>query len=369
MTAQTHHETPLLSVGLSRAKWGWACRDLSTSHPHHVAEINGGEVGDVVVAQVVEIRNHTRLMNAECTRIRLYEGDLVVGVLGHRYATDAFEGYGVIENGSVDLLTNAGMMGKVSRRNTAVKAPTRLKILGGLVDAADHRINLVERCFRPRLPVTAERNVVVVLGTGMNAGKTTSATKLVRGLIGEGQRVAALKVTGSVCPNDRSELEATGASYVRDFSDYGFPSTFLQSLRRLRQLFHTMVQDACNTGAEIVVVELADGILQRETEALLADPSVRERIAGAVLAAPCALSALMGCQMIRDAGIHVIGVTGRITNAPLFVDEFEQRSTIPILTSRDTGAALGRTVVQAMNVHRTSTAMTDGFPRLPRTAA
>ena len=345
MTTQNHDETSLGAADLSFAKWGWACRDLSRDDVYGVISTASATVGDVLVAQVEEIRNHTRLMTAGSERVRMYEGDLIVGVVGNRYATDAFEGYGVIEEGSADLLTNAGMMGQVSRRNPAVRAPTRLKIIGRLVDARGVPINLIERCFTPRLPGAVERNVVLVLGTGMNAGKTTSATKLVRGLMNEGQRVAAIKVTGSVSPNDRNELEATGASFVRDFSDYGFPSTYLESLPRVRQLFHTMVSDATDAGVDVVVVELADGILQRETEALLADSTVRERTVGAVLAAPCALSALMGCQLIQNVGIDVLGVTGRITNAPLFVDELERRSTIPVLSSRDAGQSLGRAVV------------------------
>ena len=347
MTTQNHHETSLGPVDLSLAKWGWACRDLSRDAVYGVTSATAAQVGDVLVARVEEICNHTRLMTADSGRVRMYEGDLIIGVLGNRYATDAFEGYGVIQEGSADLLTNAGMMGQVSRRNPAVRAPTRLKIIGRLVDACGVPVNLIERRFTPRLPGAVARNVVLVVGTGMNAGKTTSATKLVRGLMNEGRRVAAIKVTGSVSPNDRSELEATGASFVRDFSDYGFPSTYLESLPRVRQLFHTMVSDATDAGVDVVVVELADGILQRETEALLADPTVRERTVGAVLAAPCALSALMACQVIQNAGVAVLGVTGCITNAPLFVDELEQRSTIPVLSSRDAGQSLGRAVAAA----------------------
>lgn len=368
MTTHSNDRRSPTALNLSDAKWGWACRKLSASQTYRVAPGAAGQVGDVIVAEVREIRNHTRLMTTDSGRVRMYEGDLIVGVLGHRYATDAFEGYGVIENESVDLLTNAGMVGQVSRRNSAVRAPTRLKVLGGLVDASGQQVNLIELGFTPRVPENMERNVVLVLGTGMNAGKTTSATKLIRGLIHEGKRVAALKVTGSVSPNDRSELEATGAVFVRDFSDYGFPSTFLQSAPRLQRLFHTMVEDACDADVDVVVVELADGVLQQETEALLADPTIQERTGGAVLAAPCALSALMGCQLIRSAGINVIAVTGRITNAPLFVDEFELRSRVPVLSSNDAGHSLGRTVTRAMMTCRASETA-DDIPRQPRTAA
>ena len=343
----THHCT--VSIDLTNAKWGWACRNLSRSASYRLTATTGGREGDVVVAVVKTIRNHSRIMTADQGRARMYTDDVIVGVLGNRYATDAFEAYGRIENGAVDMLTNAGMLGSVLQRNPAVRAPTQLEVVGILADADGRAINLIERGFRPRSPATLPKRVVLMVGTGMNAGKTTSATKLVRGLMAEGHKVGALKVTGSVSPNDRGELAATGAPYVRDFSDYGFPSTFLESIARVKQLFMTMVADAFEAGVDTVVVELADGVLQRETEALIADPKVQACCVGAILAAPCALSALMGIESIRVAGLPVLGVTGIINNAPLFVRELSARSSVPVWSSVDDGSALGQGAAAALS--------------------
>ncbi|MEO1338187.1 MAG: hypothetical protein AAFV29_21260, partial [Myxococcota bacterium] len=164
------------------------------------------------------------------------------------------------------------------------------------------------------------------------------------------------KVTGSVCPNDAGELAATGAPYVRDFSDYGFPSTYLLPKAKVKQLFFTMVADAVDAGADAVVVELADGVLQRETAAMIADADIRACCAGALLAAPCALSAMMGVEVIHRAGLDVVGVTGLITNAPLFVREFSARSSVPVLSSARHDAELGRAVVSRLSGEATRTA-------------
>ena len=348
MSIYNAQSTSNLPAALAGAKWGWACRSLSTRENYRMASSASARVGDVVVAQVKSVRNHTRIVTSGQARVRLYVGDVVIGVLGNRYATDAFEAYGVIQNGEVDMLTNAGMLGSVLQRNPAVKAPTELRVLGLLANTEGQVINLIDRGFQPRLPTSIlPKRVVLVVGTGMNAGKTTSATKLVRGLMAEGHKVAALKATGSVSSNDRGELAATGAHYVRDFSDYGFPSTFLETTERVKQLFMTMVADAWDAGADTVVVELADGVLQRETAALIRDPDVQACCVGAVLAAPCALSALMGVESIRVAGMGVLGVTGIINNAPLFVREFSALSSLPVWTSVDDGTALGQGVVEA----------------------
>lgn len=346
--ATTEPETLALDLDLQKLKWGWACRLLPSTESFRVQPLARAEVGDVLVARVESVRHHTRLMTACNGRVRMYRGDLVVGVLGHRYATDAFEGEAEIEDGGVDLLTNAGMFGQVRRRHASVKPPTRLEVVGALACGIGRPVNLIERAFSPRPLHSGARNVIYVLGTGMNAGKTTAATKLVRGLLSEPLKVAALKLTGSVSPNDRNELEATGAAFVRDFSDYGFPSTHLQDIARLRALAETMLADAAETEPDVVVVELADGVLQRETEALIRDPFLQAVSLGALLAAPCALSALKGVEVIRAAGLELVGVTGLISNAPLFIDELEARCEVPVLTSADDGETLGAAVSAAL---------------------
>ncbi|MEM7674938.1 MAG: hypothetical protein AAF449_02940 [Myxococcota bacterium] len=149
-------------------------------------------------------------------------------------------------------------------------------------------------------------------------------------------RVAAIKATGSVSPNDRSDLQATGATYVKDFSDYGFPSTYRVASSRLQSLVGTMLADAMDSEPHMVVVELADGVLQQETLSLLETPWLRRLVAGAVLAAPCALSALKGIEVIERSGVNVVGVSGCIANAPLFADELNKYSKYSVLSTPET---------------------------------
>ncbi|MEM7674611.1 MAG: DUF1611 domain-containing protein, partial [Myxococcota bacterium] len=61
------------------------------SEEFSLASADSLEVGDVLLARVAAVRHHSRLMDRHASRVRLYEGDLVVGAVGHRYATDAFD--------------------------------------------------------------------------------------------------------------------------------------------------------------------------------------------------------------------------------------------------------------------------------------
>ena len=179
----------------------------------------------------------------------------------------------------------------------------------------------------------------------MNSGKTTTVSKLVHGLVRRGMRVAAAKLTGSVSHRDLHELKATGALDVRDFSDYGFPSTYLCSEDELVSLFHTMLADASRAQPEVLVVEIADGILQRETTILLDSSEMRQAVSSVVLCAACSTSALRAVQEIEAKGHHLACVSGRITSSPLFVRELVGRASIPVVSSAAGGSSIADRLV------------------------
>ncbi|MCG8450995.1 MAG: hypothetical protein MI725_15615 [Pirellulales bacterium] len=329
-------------------RWSWACRGIDQSEELGLIESSNlsPTVGDLVVAEVTRIRQHTAIITSSNERLRLYEGDCLVGVLGNRYATDVYEAE-VTGVDSLQLLTAGGMIGAVLSKNQNVKSATELKFRGYL--SADGRglANLKHAMFPEIRSTDPCRNVVLVVGAGMNTGKTSTAAKLIKGLLQRGMTVAGCKATGSVSHRDLFELRSAGAIDTKDFSDYGFPSTYMVKETELLQLFETIRTDAQVHEPDVIVIELADGVLQRETAMLLADPEVRENVVGVVLAAPCSLSALAGVDEIERLGQEVLGVSGIITNAPLFVREFNNRSSTPVFSSTGDATELAAHVAEA----------------------
>ncbi len=315
-------------------KWSWSCRAVAAKQPARLTESDRSSprVGDVALVQVESIGHHTRIATAEGEKIRLYRDDVIAGVFGNRYATEAFEAE-IEGTDNLHMLTDAGMIGTVLSRHRQTPSPTKLRFLGYLAENDGDRMNLKALRFAGVSSASKAKNILLVVGTGMNSGKTTTATKLVKALLRRGKRVAACKLTGSVCPRDRLEFSATGAQYSRDFSDYGFPSTYLASEEELLKLFGIMLADAEATDPDMVIMEIADGVLQRETMMLLGNEIVRSRTRGIVLAAPCAASALFGVGRIERYGHTVLAVSGCITNSPLFMREFAETSPVPIALS------------------------------------
>ncbi len=317
-------------------KWSWACRQLSLDGAQPPCALLPDPAkprpGDVALVHVDRLGHHRHLESNRERRLRLYRGDRLAGVFGHRYATDVFEGR-VTATDNLHLLTGSGVIGTVVRRTRHVGRPTALSFLGYLADASGRRINLVERLFRAETNAPPGMDVIAVLGTAMNAGKTTVTRKILRALVSRGVPVAGCKLTGTASSRDLGEMRATGADLTTDFSDYGFPSTYGASLDELLRLFDGMLEACSRRGLRLVVVEVADGFLQRETQMLLASDEFRRRVRGVILAGACSASALCAADWIRKAGFDIWAVSGRLTSSPLFIEEFAGHSAIPVVSS------------------------------------
>ncbi len=351
---------PLAPIGPD-VKWSWACRGLDPSGVRSDPErgADAPRPGDLAIVRIASLGYHSTVVTADNRKLRIYEGDRIVGVFGHRYATDAYEARvdGLEE---LSLLTAGGMIGTILSRHREMARATSVVFEGYLRDAHGDRLNLKELRFRPTDGRPSPGPLLVVVGTGMNAGKTTVASRLIHALSTRGLHVAATKLTGSVSNRDQDEMRAAAAEVVVDFSDYGFPSTYLASADELRHLWRTMLSDVAAAHPDVTVMEIADGILQRETEMILTDPGFRDHVSGLLLAADSALGALAAVDRLVGWGYRPEAVSGALTSAPLYVREFTAHSPIPVASSADDGRELAAAVLPALQAAARSGARVDG---------
>ena len=269
-------EDDLIEKGDEHIRWSWACRILDNTEGFEIESYDIGDlpnIGDLGLFKVLSIGSHKNIVTAENKKMRLYQGDLFVGVFGNRYATDAYEGE--IEGlKNLSLLTAAGMVGTVKSKNRSIGNPSDVLFLGFLKDVkSNQRINLKRLRFKKCKASTNLKNIVVIIGSGMNSGKTTACRKLIKSFSGKEFKIAACKLTGSVSNRDQDEMLSASPLYTIDFSDYGFPSTYKCELEELLDLFKTMIYDIKKFNPRLIIMEIADGILQRETRMIL-DSSV-----------------------------------------------------------------------------------------------
>jgi hypothetical protein len=226
-----------------------------------------------------------------------------------------------------------GLCGVVESKHDAVTESTKLRLLGALADASGHRLRLSAFSLPLAGKDAPSPNVVVVCGTSMDAGKTYTAMSLIQGLRHRGATVAGIKLTGTAAGKDTWGMLDAGACVALDFIDGGFPSTYLTSLGDLLGLKDLLVGHAAARGAQWVVMEIADGLLQSETSALLQCEAFTRSVFAWVFAAGDAMSAAAGVRLMRDWNLEPLAVSGRVTMSALAMREAEAASGVPCHTA------------------------------------
>jgi hypothetical protein len=318
---------------LRDVKWSYVTRRLAERSVVGLGALGReARLGDLVAARVVEVRAHDHLEDTNGRQVRLYPGDVVVGAFGNRYATDYYEGY--LPTGPVaHLLTAGGVVGQVASAHARRGEPTVLELLGLLTDPSGRPLSLDDLAMAAPLPGRPELGTFVVVGSSMGAGKTTTSAALAQGWSRAGLRVGAGKVTGSGSGKDRWMYQDAGATEIVDFLDFGMASTFGYPPQRLQATLLGIRDALAERGASVVVLEIADGLLQEETRGLAAElPGFAD---GVVLAVADALSAVAGVGILADLGVPVRLVSGLVTASPLATRETAAATGLPVLSPEE----------------------------------
>ncbi len=281
-------------------------------------------VGDLVAAQVVVLGRHTSLELRNGMSSHIFPGDRITAVFGNCYAADQFEGY--LPLGPVrecDLLSAGGVCGEVVSSHAAMGPPTLLKLLGAVCDEEGRPINTRGHGLSARPAIQNQAQIILVVGSSTSSGKTTMAGALVRALTLAGRRVAAAKVTGTAGGTETRYYASCGAAPVLDFSHAGFPSTYMLETHELLMIYQSLVAQLRAANPEYILVEIADGILQRETRMLLASELIRTSVDHVFFTAGDSLSTDYGVRVLREAGLPVRATGGMITLSPLMSREAE----------------------------------------------
>ncbi|MEY8826875.1 hypothetical protein AB9K34_00250 [Sedimentitalea sp. XS_ASV28] len=325
------HFSQISSVACESAKWAFTTRRVDRSDVHGLSmQIDAAKAGDLILCEIAEIGHHKKIQLAERRASVSYPGDYVVLCLGDRYAPDQFLASAVIDDDLIDLVAGGGIAGRVDAAHDNMEDPTRLKLVGLLTNAKGQVINVADYAL-PSLPANDQVTVIGVFGASMNSGKTTAASSLCHGLMRSGYAVAGVKATGTGAFGDFNSFEDGGVPAL-DFTDVGMATTYRMPLEAIESGFDTLVATAASRGAEIVVVEIADGVFQQETRAILQSSRIRDRLDGILFAAPDALSALGGVTVLEKAALRPFAISGMVSCSPLAATEAAEVTSIPILS-------------------------------------
>lgn len=303
--------------------------------------------GDLVLVRIDRLGQHRHLELATGRRARLFPGDEIVLVYGNRYAPDQFEAVVPDDLGPCHMVAGGGLASRVLTRHTNMKGATAITPLGLVADRNAKVLNLAQFALGIPRQRTRHAHTVAVVGTSMNAGKTETATHIIRGLSSAGMKVGAAKVTGTGAGGDAWSMLDAGAAIVLDFGDAGMASTYLASSEHVEQVFTTLTRQLYEAGMDAVVLEVADGLYQRETAALLTSRVFAATVHAIVFAAGDAMGSLAGVQWLLKAKLPVVAASGLLTASPLASREAQAAHGLPVLGLNDLAAP---SIAQTLNV-------------------
>lgn len=297
------------------------------------------QVGDVVYGRVTYVGQHGSLENKQGRIHIIGDGTRAVFVYGNRYAPDYYEGVVPNHNSSeVDLLARSGVVGVMREKNAAVKDPTKVHIMGYVLDSEGNRLNAKNHPIAiPKNPLDEKKRrskLILNVGSSMNSGKSTSAIACCWALSAMGHRVVASKVTGTASLKEILYMQDSGAEQISDFTHLGYPSTYLLGEEEVVGIFKNLDAKFASNPSKYWVVEFADGILQRETAMLLKDEYIRSRIHRLIFSASDAFGALGGLHLLKNEfDLVPDALSGRCTSSPLIIQELRQRSSVEVFNN------------------------------------
>ncbi|MEN8107706.1 MAG: DUF1611 domain-containing protein [Pseudomonadota bacterium] len=323
---------PIETRRLIKAKAAYTTRRIPLSETGYLIS---GEVtpapGDVVLARVNRLGSHSRIELGNGRRAPLFPGDEIVLCYGHRYAPDQFEGEVPDSLEPCHMVAAGGIAACAISKHAGKKAATRITPLGLLGNVHGRPVNLADRALEPMGPNGSLPMTIAAVGTSMNAGKTTTAAYLIRGLANAGLKVGAAKLTGTGAGGDVWLMMDAGAELVLDFTDAGFASTHRVPLGELEGIVTTLTAHLQRAGVDVIVLEVADGLFQEETSALLCSPAFRQSVNGVIFAAADSMGAATGVNWLYDHDLPVVAISGKLTAAPLAVRETQGATGLPVM--------------------------------------
>ncbi len=307
------------------AKVATVLRNVDMAEAYEVTQNATPKVGDLLLAKVISVGDKNTVQDRNGRPLEIHEGDRLLLGYGNRYAVEEYRALVPGDLKECHLVSGGGVAARITDQNTTMKEPTVIKPIGlmttqsgKVMNTKDYAMNALDIELKSR-PTT-----IIVMGTGMDAGKTTSAAALVKGMTRAGNNVGFGKMTGTGLSSDIHKPEDAGAMAICDFVDMGYPSTYKVPTNELVSILRGLSTNLAMHGTNVNIIEVADGVLQSDNQKLLKDPEFKSRIDGVLLAAPEGLSALTANRVLHEHGIAVLALSGLAMTAPLTIQEFEK---------------------------------------------
>lgn len=266
--------------------------------------------GDYVVCKIIDVGSNLLKIELKNGRMRgLMGGELLVGALGIRFATlDATGTWKKVEEDQImTVLTGAGLLGKLTSKSSYTPNMIEVKYLGHAIRNGNKVV--MDDFVKPLKKLPFRTPIVLLVGTSMSAGKTTSARIVTNLLKQANYKVVGAKLSGAGRLKDILAIKDVGADAIIDFVDAGLPSSICP-----RKVFLSKVEYIKNfissVKADVAVIEIGASPLE-PYNGDLAINAIKKQIKCVVL---CASDPYGAYGIIKAFNLQPDIVTGIATN-------------------------------------------------------
>lgn len=296
------------------------------------------QAGTLVAGRVLTSKTtYNKLEDIHGRMSELRPGDLIIGALGERHALHGYSGVvpEQVQVGDVlHLLNLGGVLGTGAKPAPGLGAPHQIEVLGsvqrftGMDRRQSQPANILDEALELMpLPVDLPP-ILTLLGTSMDAGKTTAAAAIVGGFCRRGLRIAAGKLTGVSLRRDILQMADAGASPVSVFTDFGVVTS---SPTNAAPTARAIVAHLAESEPDVIVLEMGDGLLGTYgVQSILDAPDLAAAMTAIVLCAQDPVGAWGAQQLLRDRhGAKAALVSGPVTDNEVGRSFCEQQLQLP----------------------------------------
>lgn len=293
------------------------------------------QVGDVVAVRIQEVNDTYRELDLEGGElVELREGDVVLGVLGNRSGVKGYIGEvpeSLEEDDVLDFLGSGGIFGNYVSGAKELDEPCKAEFLG-YVKEGDQILNTRDFGIESSKEVEVDANLVAVVASRMDAGKTTLASKLIEEL-SKDYRVASLKLTGSARERDRLKMLESGSAESLDFVDAGIPST-VEDSEVVLSAAKGLINEVWTDDLDFVVIEFGAGLISNYgVKDVLRDLDIKDHVFAVSGVSLDVMGAYGLKKVLNDLEYELDFVSGPITDTTVGRETVENHVGVPALNA------------------------------------
>ncbi len=301
---------------------------------------------------------YNTLENCEGRMVSLHDGDIIIGVLGHRNALHGYSGVvpkTIAPGDRLHILNLGGVIGQCTSANPEVGSPYEFEVIGQVLVFPEfqNRIGLPAHvsmnALKSQKPLEETRKtpIIFVAGTCMNAGKTFAACQIIRHMDAKGVKIAACKLTGVSLLRDVLNMQDYGAEWSASFSQAGIVTTSAETAVASTK---NVLAHLSETDADVIVAELGDGLLGLYgVGEILNDKDIMARSGVFVLCANDPVGAWGSVKLLEEQyGISVDVITGPTTDNDVGTKFIQDSLGVSSLNARLRGKQFSDLVLQKL---------------------